>query len=100
MAEDDAENLRSTRARAPFRGLSEEEVFREMEIENSRAAAEVTRLVAAYFCKFKASLQDRGLAAASAIMIDVSCPIENVAVFTLLAFLDNELRAMRRDSWN
>jgi len=100
MAEDDAENLRSTRARAGFRGLSEEEVFREMEIENSRAAAEVTRLVAAYFCKFKTALQDQGLAAASAIMIDVSCPIENVAVFTLLAFLDKELRAMRRDSWN
>jgi hypothetical protein len=98
MAEDDAENLRSARARAPFRGLSEEDVFREMEIENSRAAAEVTRLVAAYFCK--TSLQDQGLAAASAIMIEVSCPIENVAVFTLLAFLDNELRAMRRDSWN
>jgi len=100
MAEDDAENLRSTRARAPFRGLSEEEVFREMEIENSRAAAEVTRLVAAYFCKFKTPLQDQGLAAASAMVINVSCPIENVAVFTLLAFLDKELRAMRRDSWN
>jgi hypothetical protein len=65
MAEDDAEKLRSTRARAPFRGLSEEEVFREMEIENSRAAADLTRLVAAYFAnsrlpsRIKASLPRR-----------------------------------------
>jgi len=99
MVEDDAD-VRSTKARPKFRGLSEAEVLREMEIEDSTAGAEVTRLVAAYFCKFKAVLQDQGLAAAPAILLDVSCPIEKVAVFTLLTFVEKELLAKRPDSWN
>jgi len=100
LAEDDEESARSTKARPKFRGLSETEALREIEIENSAAGAEVTRLVAAYYCKFKAALHDQGLAAAPAIMADVSCPIEKVAVFTLLTFVEKEFLTKRPDSWN
>ena len=100
MGEDDAENVRSTKARAKFRGLSEAEVFLEMEIENSHAAAEVTRPVAAYFCKFKTIIEDQCLAAASMIVLAVSCRIEKVAVFTLLTFVEKELLAGRPRPWN
>jgi len=100
MADDDAENVRSTRARPKVRSLAEADVLREMEIDDSAAGAEVTRLVAAYFCKFKIALQEQGLAAAQAMVRDVSCPIEKVAVFTLLTFVEKELLALRPDSWN
>jgi len=99
MVEDDAE-VRSTKARPKFRSLSEADVLREMEIGDSAAVAEVTRLVAAYYCKFKVALQEQGLAAAPTMIFDVSCPIEKVAVFTLLTFMEKELLALQPDSRN
>ena len=100
MAEDDEESARSTKARPQFRGLKEADVLREMEIDNSMAGAEVTRLVAAYYCKFKTTIQEQGLAAAPAMMFDVSCPIEKVAVFTLITFVEKELLALGPESRN
>ena len=99
MVENDAD-VRSTKARPQFRGLSEAEVFLEMEIGDSAAGAEVTRLVAAYYCKFKTALLEQGRAAAPVIMIDVTCPIEKVAVFTLFTFMEKELLARQRGSPN
>jgi hypothetical protein len=100
VVEDDKESARSTKARPQFRTLAEADVLREIEIENSAAGAEVTRLVAAYYCKFKTTIQEQGLAAAPAMMFDVSCPIEKVAVFTLITFVEKELLASQTESRN
>ena len=78
-------------ARAEFEGLSEDEVWDAIEGDNygeSPITAEVTRLGAEFLARFKDYADERGGVPASAVQVEARCPIERVAILTLLRYVE------------
>lgn len=80
------------KARAEFTSLSESEVWNAIEgdvYNDNRITAEVARLGAQFLAQFKAYADEHGgPVAPGAIQVAAQCPIERVAILTLLRYVE------------
>ncbi len=88
----DDEELRFCEARAEFAGLSEDEIWDAIEGDDyneNPITAEVARIGAEFLSRFKAYADERGGAVpTAAVHVAARCPIERVAILTLLRYVE------------
>ncbi len=79
-------------AKAEFTGLSEDEVWNAIEGDDygdNPITGEVTRLGAEFLGRFRAYAEERGgPSAAAVVQVAARCPIERVAILTLLRYVE------------
>lgn len=85
------EELTFCRARPEFVALSEEDVWDAIADDDygeSPITGEVTRLGAELLAQFKSYADERGAVPLGVVKIEARCPIERVAILTLLRYVD------------
>lgn len=85
------EGLTFCSARPEFVGLSECDVWDAIEGDHygdNPITCEVTRLGAEFLTKFKAFADERGCVPIGVLQVDARCPIERVAILTLLRYVE------------
>jgi len=91
-------------ARAEFTGLSEDEVWDAIESDNygeNPITGEVTRLGAEFLARFKGYADERGgSAAATVLRVAARCPIERVAILTLLRYVEFRRAGVRSSAFH
>lgn len=83
-------------ARPEFRNLSESEVWNAIKDDafaDNPITAEVTRLVVAYMCTFKACAKRKGPVPPDILHVEVHWPIERVAVLMVMSYIETETGA-------
>jgi hypothetical protein len=87
--EDDAEGLTLCTARPEFAGLSEDEVRKALAMDTygqNPITGEVARLGAELLTRLKAYADEHRPVPAEALYVDARCPIEKVAILTVLQY--------------
>jgi hypothetical protein len=83
----------TTLAESKFRDMTEAQVLLALKSKDIAVAAEVARLVAAYFTHYRFALECGVHEASVAMLADIGYPIQKVAVGMLVSFMRRELFA-------